>query len=271
MTVVITPCPLPQVLSPQLSNSFSGEVFSMSDLSPSILQTRLADLVQADPRITPVLDRFGLDYCCRGYRTLQEASIDQAVPVSEVLDELEAIGPRPADADAAAVWTDLPGLIRHIVSRHHRYVREHQPVLQALLDKLVKRHGAGHPELFEVRAVFDSLSEEMLQHMSKEENILFPFIETLAATSAGQPRPVSPFGTILNPIRAMEQEHLEAGDLLARLRTLTGGYQPPEDACMSYRLCFEGLAQFESDLHQHVYLENYVLFPRAIAMEGALG
>lgn len=243
----------------------------MSDLSPSILQTRLADLVQEDPRITPVLDRFGLDYCCRGYRTLQEASIDQSVPVSEVLEQLEAIGPRPVDADAASAWTDLPGLIHHIVARHHRYVRENQPVLQALLDKLVKRHGAGHPELFEVREVFDALSEEMLQHMNKEENILFPYIETLAGTSAGQPRPFSPFGTILNPIRAMEQEHLEAGDLLARLRRLTGGYQPPADVCMSYRLCFEGLARFEADLHQHVHLENYVLFPRAIEMEGALG
>jgi len=238
-------------------------------VSPSILQTRLADLVQADPRITPVFDRFGLDYCCRGYRTLQEASIDQHVPVSEVLEQLEAIGPRPGSGDAAG-WTDLPGLIRHIVTRHHRYVREHQPVLQALLDKLVKRHGAGHPELIEVRQVFESLSAEMLQHMNKEENILFPYIETLAQTSAGQPRPFSPFGTIVNPIRAMEQEHLQAGSLLERLRALTGAYQPPADACMSYQLCFEGLAQFESDLHQHVYLENYVLFPRAIAMEGAL-
>jgi regulator of cell morphogenesis and NO signaling len=243
----------------------------MSDLSPSILQTRLADLVQEDPRITPVLDRFGLDYCCRGYRTLQEASIDHSVPVSEVLEQLEAIGPRPESSGMPAAWTDLPGLIRHIVTSHHRYVREHQPVLQALLDKLVNRHGAGHPELIEVREVFGALSEEMLQHMTKEENILFPFIETLCATSAGQPRPVSPFGTILNPIRAMEQEHNEAGDLLARLRRLTGGYQPPADACTSYRLCFDELARFEADLHQHVHLENYVLFPRAIAMEGALG
>jgi regulator of cell morphogenesis and NO signaling len=253
-----------------LSNSFSGEVFSMSDLSSSILQTRLADLVQEDPRITPVLDRFGLDYCCRGYRTLQEASIDEAVPVSEILEQLEAIGPRPTDADGAAAWTDLPGLVQHIVTRHHRYVREHLPVLQALLEKLVTRHGAGHPELLEVREAFNALSEDMLQHMNKEENILFPYIETLAATNAGQPRPFSPFGTILNPIRAMEQEHLEAGDLLARLRRLTNGYQPPADGCMSYRLCFEGLARFESDLHQHVHLENYVLFPRAIAMEGAM-
>ena len=269
MTVVITLPAAPRILSPQLSYRLSGEVFSMS-VSSSILQTRLADLVQDDPRITPVLDRFGLDYCCRGYRTLQEASIDQHVAVSDVLEELQAIGPRPDTCDAAA-WTDLPGLIRHIVTRHHRYVREHQPVLQALLDKLVKRHGAGHPELIEVRVLFESLSEEMLQHMNKEENILFPYIETLANTSAGQPRPPSPFGTILNPIRAMEQEHLEAGNLLERLRALTSAYQAPADACMSYRLCFEGLAQFESDLHQHVYLENYVLFPRAIAMEGALG
>jgi regulator of cell morphogenesis and NO signaling len=116
------------------------------------------------------------------------------------------------------------------------------------------------------------LAKEMVQHMDKEENILFPFIESLCQTSAtAQARPGSPFGTILNPIRAMEHEHLAAGTMLARIRTLTGGFQPPADGCMSYRLCFQALAEFESDLHKHVHLENYVLFPRAVAMETTLG
>jgi regulator of cell morphogenesis and NO signaling len=243
----------------------------MSDVSASILHARLADLVRDDPRVTPVFDRFGLDYCCRGQRTLQEASTEHCVPISEVLDELVALGPRMDDSDGANEWPDLRDLIQHIVTRHHRYVREHQPVIQALLDKLASRHGDRHPELHEVRAVFGLLAKEMVQHMDKEENILFPFIESLCETdTAGQSHPGSPFGTILNPIRAMEHEHLVAGTLLARIRTLTNGFQPPADGCMSYRLCFESLAQFESDLHKHVHLENYVLFPRAAAMEATL-
>ena len=244
----------------------------MSNVSASILQTRLADLVRQDPRLTPVFDRFGLDYCCRGQRTLQEASTEHCVPVSEVLDELQALGPKADDSDGASEWPDLRDLIHHIVTRHHRYVREHQPVIEALLDKLSNRHGDRHPELHEVRAVFGVLAKEMVQHMDKEENILFPFIESLCQTSAtAQARPGSPFGTILNPIRAMEHEHLAAGTMLARIRTLTGGFQPPADGCMSYRLCFQELADFESDLHKHVHLENYVLFPRAAALETTLG
>ena len=123
-----------------------------------------------------------------------------------------------------------------------------------------------------MRGLFERLSSELLQHMNKEENILFPFIEALAGSAAaGQRAPLNPFGTILNPIRAMEQEHLDAGNLLFRIRSLTDGYRPPADACTTYRVCYDGLARFEADLHQHVHLENYVLFPRAIALEGEHG
>lgn len=164
---------------------------------------------------------------------------------------------------------DLSSLIGHIVGQHHRYVREHQPILAGWLDKLVTRHGATHPELIEIREVFETLSRELLQHMAKEENILFPYIERLSSATPNGPRASlrSPFGTILNPIRAMEQEHYAADNLLARLRALTGGYQPPEDGCTTYRVCFEGLARFEADLRQHVHLENDVLFPGALALE----
>ena len=241
-------------------------------LSSSLLNTRLADIVSADPRVTPVFDRLGFDYCCHGNRTLHEAAIDQCVPVSEVVDELVALGPRPESATDRPEWSNLTSLVRHIVTTHHWYVREHQPILQGWLAKLAGRHGARHPELHEAYAVFGELSNELLQHMTKEENILFPYIEALwTARELGQPAPASPFGTILNPIRAMEEEHRDAGNLLARLRMLTNGYEPPTDGCTTYRVCFAELARFEADLHQHVHLENYVLFPQAIALEGALG
>ena len=243
----------------------------MHQLSTSVLQTPLAELVRNDPRITPVLERFGLDYCCHGHQTLQEASIDRQIPVSEVVEELLALGPRVEGHAAEASWPDLSALVRHIVTRHHRYVREHQPILQGWLDKLVMRHGARHPELKEVQSVFRALADGLIQHMNKEENILFPYIENLCARNVpGAPRAVSPFVSIQSPIRAMEQEHLEAGNLLARLRALTSGYEPPSDACTTYRVCYEGLARFEADLHQHVHLENYVLFPRTVALETSM-
>jgi regulator of cell morphogenesis and NO signaling len=238
----------------------------------SPLYSRLADLVTNDPRTAPVFDRLGLDYCCQGDRTLQEASHDHHVPISEVLAELQALGPRP-DARAGQVpQATVSAIIAQIVQMHHRYVREHVPVLQAWLEKLVARHGARHPELIDVRAAFEAIAHDLMHHMTKEEQIVFPVVEALwAARENGQPRPASPFGTILNPIRALEQEHRAAGDLLSRLRLLTCGYQPPSDACTTYRACYAELARFEANLHQHVHLENNVLFPRAIALEGELG
>lgn len=243
----------------------------MSLASSSMLQTRLADIVTNDPRTAPVFDRLGLDYCCQGHRTLRDATLEQHIAVSEVIDELNSLGPKP-DHGSQAGWLDLSSLIQHIVTNHHRYVREHQPILQGWLDKLVSRHGTRHPELGEIRAVFAALSAELLQHMAKEENILFPYIEMLwAARSAGRTPEPSPFGTIANPIRSMENEHQHAGDLLARLRSLTGDYRPPADGCTTYGVCFAELARFEADLHQHVHLENHILFPRAMALEGTAG
>ena len=170
-----------------------------------------------------------------------------------------------------AAWADLPALIRHIVGTHHQYARAQQPILQSWLVRLAERHGARHPELHQVRAAFDALSNELLRHMDKEENILFPYIEALwIARESGFKSPPNPFGTILNPIRAMEHEHREAGDLVARLRMLTNGYQPPDDDDMSFGTCYAELARFEADLHQHVHLENDVLFPRAIALESEM-
>jgi len=163
-------------------------------------------------------------------------------------------------------------LTQHIISRHHEYVRQSTPAINAWLQKLVSRHGGRHPELEQVQRCFLDLCDDLLMHMVKEENVLFPYIDDLArANRAGICPPATPFGTIRNPIRVMESDHQLAGDLTARLRSLTTDYVAPEDACTTYRLCYAELARFEFDLHQHVHLENYVLFPRAIAMEGALG
>ncbi len=236
----------------------------------TLLDRALADIVTADSRTAVVFDRFGLDYCCHGHQTLADASARAGIPVDTVLGDLSGLG--PADAkDAVADWKELDDLSRYIVNRHHGYVREHAAVIAAYLDKLVARHGERHSELAEVRAIFTSLSAEMAAHMMKEENILFPFIELLAINSRmGGRLPEGPFGTVMNPVRMMEEDHREAGDLLAQLRHLTGAYTPPADGCTTYRLCYTELADFEADLHRHIHLENSVLFPQALELERRL-
>jgi regulator of cell morphogenesis and NO signaling len=237
----------------------------------SFVQRSLGDVVSENARAATVLERFGLDYCCNGHQTLEDAAADRGVPLNEVVGALAALGdPTPADR-APAEWEHLDALTGHIIERHHRYVRDTCPTVNAWLDKLVARHASRHPELEEVRQTFADLSDELMTHMMKEENVLFPFINDLAvARRAGTRPPAGPFGTILNPVRVMESDHQAAGELLARLRTLTNGYTAPDDGCTTYRLCYGELARFEEDLHRHIHLENNVLFPRALEIEGRL-
>lgn len=231
----------------------------------------LGEIVSRDARAAGIFDRAGLDYCCHGHETLAEAAAARGLPVHELVADLEALGPLDPRDQAAAEWTDLDELTGHIVRRHHGYVRDISPIIAAWLEKLVARHGQRHPELREIRRTFAELTDEMRTHMAKEENMLFPFVDALAAAARSRGRlPAGPFGTVVNPIRVMEDDHRQAGDAVARVRVLTNDYTPPDDACATYRLCYAELATYESDLHRHVHLENHVLFPRAVELEREL-
>jgi regulator of cell morphogenesis and NO signaling len=239
--------------------------------SPPLAEQSLADIVRHDPRAARVLERFGLDYCCGGRQTLEKAAAARKVAIAPVVKALEGLGTPESAAPADADWKQLDDLTRHLVDRHHGYVRDITPTIQAWLAKLTARHGARHPELEQVREAFETLATELAAHMAKEENILFPFIDDLAAARRqGKRLPTSPFGTVLHPVHVMEADHRAAAELLARLRTLTGGFALPDDACTTYRLCYTELEQFERDLHWHVHLENNVLFPRALELEQQL-
>jgi regulator of cell morphogenesis and NO signaling len=240
------------------------------DSLPEFSRRPLGEIVRDDARIAAVLERLGIDYCCHGHHTLEEAAAAAGIGLDEMLQAFAPLSATPAER-LTDEWTELDGLTRHIVHHHHRYVRETLPVILGWLDKLVTRHGERHPELQAVRETFAALATELTSHMAKEENILFPAIDDLAAAHrAGGQLPKSPFGTMLHPVRVMEADHRQAGDLLLRLRDLTSGYTPPADGCTTYRSCFEALNRFEADLHRHIHLENNVLFPAALELEERL-
>ncbi len=243
----------------------------MTPTSLSFSERRLADIVQDDARAAGVLESHGLDFCCAGKRTLDEACRERGISTGNVSADLAALGD-PADHDRLPPdLADLDRLTRHIVDTHHRYVRDSIPIVSKWLDRLVERHGGRHPELAEARSLFLTLAADMTSHMAKEETLLFPAIDELAREQrVGGHLPAGPFATILHPVRVMEDDHQQAGELLARLREVTHGYQPPADGCATYRSCYAELERFEHDLHRHVHLENHVLFPKALEIEQAL-
>ncbi len=218
------------------------------------------------PQATRVFEKLGIDYCCGGSRSLEEACAAANVRVSEVMQSLESSAPASADTD----WNTAPlaELIRHIVTTHHNYVKSEVPRLDSLMAKVCGVHGANHPELLKVQSIFRGLGGELSMHLMKEEQILFPYVERMErAVKAGGPVAPPPFGTVGNPIHMMMMEHDSAGDALRELRRLTGDYAAPADACISYQTLYRALLEFEADLHQHIHLENNILFPRAVEME----
>ncbi len=221
------------------------------------------------PQTIPVFEKLGIDFCCGGNRPLEEACVAANVNVGEVQKALEkalATPVQPSDRELRA--GSLAELMSHIVKTHHAYVRSQTPEIEKLLEKVYSKHGEKHPELARIRSVFRGLGQELMMHMMKEENILFPYIERMEeAVIQGDPILPPPFGTVANPVRMMEHEHDDAGVALKALRETSRGYTPPADACVSFQALYTALENYEKDLHQHIHLENNVLFPRAMQME----
>jgi regulator of cell morphogenesis and NO signaling len=228
----------------------------------------LADLAATSLDAVRVLEQNGLDYCCGGKASFEQACFAKGLKPESIMREI-------AEAKVASVagkgWQTAPldELVKHIVETHHAYLKLDLPVLESRIHKVVSVHGAHEPEkLPRLAEVFAALRAEMEMHMHKEETILFPFIEQYGrAEVQNRAMPPVPFGSIGNPIAMMEREHESAGDALGEIRTLTNNFTLPSYACSTVRALYEGLRVLESDLHVHIHLENYILFPRAIALE----
>lgn len=224
-------------------------------------ETQVAALVLEEPSRARVFERFGIDYCCGGKTPLETACAERGVDVGVVMAALAeplSRGAEDVDWGSASVAT----LVDHIVVHHHAYLRDELPPLVALVEKVARAHGGAHPELADVQETFTAVADELGDHMLKEERVLFPACVALEQ-SAGEPT----LPSVGSPIAVMLHEHDEVGTGLARLRELTSGYEPPADACNSYRAMLDRLRTFELDMHRHVHEENNVLFPRALALE----
>lgn len=232
------------------------------------------DMALNIPGATRVFENLGIDYCCGGNKPLKEACGEANLEINEVIDSLESAVAEHRQRNAADLkaedWQNAPlgNLIAHIQGTHHKYVRTEIARLRPLFDKVCNVHGTKHSELLPLRSDFHALAQELTTHMMKEEMVLFPYIERMEESLlSGEPILPAPFGTVENPVAKMVHEHDAAGNLLRHMRQLSNGYEPPEGACTSYRTLYCALAEFERDLHQHVHLENNILFPRAVKME----
>ena len=225
----------------------------------------------AYPSSKRVFEKLGMDYCCGGKISLQEACAKHGVDVDELIGLLtraESVGGDSRGAELDFTHMSLAALSDHIVREHHVFTRDENARINALLEKVCRVHGGNHEELFEIQKIFGTFRLELENHMLKEEQMLFPYISLMESSLGfGLAVPPAPFGTTRNPVRVMISEHDAAAEQLREMRRLTNNFEAPADACVTYQTLYEALEGLEKDLHQHIHLENNILFPKAIGME----
>src|SRR6187455_709959 len=239
--------------------------FKLNIMNPSFSSLSLAQIVNNNHQAASVFEKYHLDFCCKGKRSLKQACTEQQLSVSKVTEDLANIFTKDNNSTVDFEKMNLTQLADYIVQTHHAYVKNEMPQIQAYLEKVSSKHGERHPELYKIFQTFNAVKEEMEGHMKKEELILFPRIKELEKLANNENANLHLNITYLqSPITVMEQEHDHAGSLLNDIRILSNNYAPPQDACTTYHLCYAALNAFELDLHQHVHLENNILFPKAI-------
>jgi regulator of cell morphogenesis and NO signaling len=222
------------------------------------------------PESTRLFERLKIDYCCGGNQPLADACASAGIDIDLVMETLGEMTQLSSQSNGALDLQNasLPELIKHILNTHHVFTKSEMDRLETLAAKVLNAHGGNHPELIHLNELLNRLFNDLKPHMFKEEQVLFPYIVAMTqAVDKKQARPFAPFGTVNNPIRVMSTEHDTAGQILRELRALTSDYKVPPDACISYQTLYEALENFEKDLHQHIHLENNLLFPKALELE----
>ncbi len=228
----------------------------------------IGEFVANDFRTAAVFSNYGIDFCCKGHRTLEDVCNKNGIDTYELLNKLDAVLESKSNSTIDYKSWPIDLLAEYIEKTHHRYVTEKIPVLRQFLDKLCKVHGGNHPELFKINELFIGCASELSAHMKKEELILFPFIKKMVKASLnGQAIEAPHFGTVGNPIAMMMEEHENEGERFRKIALITNNYTPPSDACNTYKVTFAMLDEFEKDLHLHIHLENNILFPEAAKIE----
>ncbi len=231
----------------------------------------IGEYVAQDFRTAAVFSNYGIDFCCKGNRSITEACEKKALDPTKIQGEIDKLLQTSQTGHIDFTSWPLDLLADYIEKTHHRFIAEKSPILVAFLDKLCRVHGHNHPELFEITELFKGCAQELGSHMQKEEQILFPFIKKMVASNLNNSELDQPgFGSVANPIAMMKAEHENEGERLEKISVLTDNYLPPADACNTYKVTYAMLHEFEQDLHTHIHLENNILFPQALQMESQM-
>lgn len=237
----------------------------------NLTKQKVKDIVLQNSKTVNVFEKYNIDFCCNGDKQLAAAINENKLNEQSILKEIASA--LNSDEPSTNNFSQYSGndLIDHIINKHHSYVKSALPLISNHLRKVAGKHGSKYGYVKEMLETFELLAEDMMSHMQKEERILFPLIKYLVESKKLHDKPKTRgYGSVQNPIKQMVLEHDNAGDLIHKLKELSNNFNPPDDACTTFRLMLNELDEFEKDLHQHIHLENNILFPKAIKLEEEL-
>ena len=232
-----------------------------------ITEQTLASIVTSNHQVVPILERYNLDFCCKGKRTLADACAEKGIKIESITEELRALSEIAGKQQMPFTEMDAWQLISFITIHHHFYVKQSMPVIIGHLNKVATKHGDIYPYMKDVHDMFAIIMREMTLHMEKEETILFPRIKEVENLYQAERLSEILPGSIQTLVNEMEADHEEAGDIMYRIRTATANYTAPPNACTTFKVTLAELKEFEEDLHKHVHIENNILFPKALQYE----
>ena len=230
-------------------------------------QSIIGKIVAENYKTASIFNKYKIDFCCNGNRTVADAAKKRQLNEDDLLNELkEAVSEKnQGEIDFKSFPLDL--LADYIEKTHHRYVDSKITEITPYLQRVASVHGDNHPELLEVERLFQESAGDLTAHLRKEELMLFPYIRQLAkAQMLGSKKPITKMGDASEYIALMEDDHNAEGERFRTISDLTDNYNPPADACNTYRVTYSLLQEFEEDLHRHIHLENNILFPKSIAL-----
>ncbi|HDT9057206.1 TPA: iron-sulfur cluster repair di-iron protein ScdA [Staphylococcus pseudintermedius] len=217
-------------------------------------QDKVADIVTHYPKTADVFRKHGIDFCCGGQISLEEAvSNHPKLSLTPLLQELEDASQQQGEG-MQPQYLSVPSLIQYIQARYHDTLREEFKQLTPYVTKLSRVHGPNHPNLVTLKSTFDAFKSAMLTHTDEEDQNAFP---KLVRSANGET--VEDIDAV---VQSLVDDHDEAGALLQQMRELTHDFQPPAEACGTWRLVYDRIAHLERETHAHVHLENHVLFPK---------
>ncbi|MDN5199750.1 iron-sulfur cluster repair di-iron protein [Fulvivirgaceae bacterium BMA10] len=233
----------------------------------NIQDKTVGEVVAENIKTAHIFKKHGIDFCCGGGTLIKDVCLKKNVDYAQIQQEIADLEKQVSEAENFNAW-ELDRLIDYIIDVHHEYVLDALPLLVDYSQRVASVHGHHYKETIEINKIIFALAEELNAHMGKEETVLFPYIKKLVTAWKNDIKVEVPhFGSVKNPVLVMENEHETAGELLKQIAQLSNNYTLPAEACNTFRALYSILEEFEQDLHQHIHLENNILFPKAIALE----